>query len=97
MKIGIVKVQAYNRDSIPEDNVTIADDLDLDKLCPNIKSVEYYLRSKEDCPLGRGNWMLDITLKQGSLVAYKYPIEMLEEKFVKFIQPLLARVLSMDH
>ena len=44
---------------------TTADSLDLDKLIPIIHSASYYLRSPHDCPLGRGNWMLDIEAKDG--------------------------------
>ncbi len=92
MQIIRREVHGYNHAEMPEENETIADSLDIEVLLPIIHSVSYYLRSPQDCPLARGNWILDIEAKDGQLYCFKYPKEMSEGRFVEFLQPLLSRL-----
>lgn len=93
MNLTLQKVHGFNCSTIPNQSETIVDHIDLEKLMPHVHSVSYYLRSAKDCPLARGNWMLDIQMKDGAVVAYKYPKEMTEESFIKFLQPLLTQMI----
>ncbi len=97
MELKLQKINAYNRDSIPEENATIEDDLYLDMMIPLISNVEWYFRSPEACPFARGNWMLDLHMIDGSINAFKFPKEMKEEQFVAFIKPLLDRMIPTKH
>jgi hypothetical protein len=92
MNVKMQEVHGFNHAAIPEAHETIADSLDIDKLIPIIHCASYYLRSPEDCPLARGNWMLDIEAKDGQMYCFKYPKEMTEERFIKFLEPLLSRM-----
>jgi hypothetical protein len=94
MNVGIEEVRGYNCPNIPGDDETIDDHLEIDMLLPFVYSVSYYRRNPEDCPLARGNWMVDIRLKDGQMMCYKYPIEMKEEKFVTFLRPLLEKLVK---
>ena len=90
--IDVKEVHGFNHPDMPIENETIEDSLDIDKLLPIIRCASYYLRSPKDCPLARGNWMLDIEAKDGQMYCFKYPKEMTEERFVEFLQPLLSRL-----
>lgn len=92
MQFSVKKVYGFNHPNPPVENETIEDSLDIDKLIPIIGSTSYYLRKPQDCPVGRGNWVLDIEDKDGQIYCFKYPKEMSEQRFVEFIQPLLSRL-----
>lgn len=74
---------------IPDDNETIEDFIDLNKTMPHVASIAYYFRAPEDCPFARGNWILDLKLKDGNITCFKFPKEMSEDHFLKFLIPLL--------
>ncbi|HEY2811795.1 MAG TPA: hypothetical protein VGJ00_10465 [Rhabdochlamydiaceae bacterium] len=92
MQIVGEKVQGYNHSEMPEAGETIADSWDLDILLPMIRSASYYFRSPQDCPFARGNWLLDIRMKDGQLLCFKFPKEMTEKRFIEFLQPLLLKM-----
>jgi len=87
-------VEGFNYKGIPEENETIEDSIDVDKLIRIIYSTSYYLRSPQECPFGRGNWILDIRTKDGQMYCFRYPKEMSEEQFLKYLQPLLSKIKS---
>jgi hypothetical protein len=89
------EVHAVNRNSIPDINITIFDDMDLP--LDLIKSVNYYLRPAEVCPFGRGNWILDILFLNGTIYCVKLPIEMTEEHFMFYINPVLEYIKDKMH
>jgi hypothetical protein len=89
MELKVTKVDCFNRDSIPDENETIADDLNFDELVKNIKSMNIYFRYPRDCPFARGNWLIDLQFKDGGLLCLKLPKEMTEEKVHKFCHPLI--------
>lgn len=91
MKVTMKQVQCFNRHSIPEEGKTIDDDLNIEDVIKNSKFMDYYFRKPKDCPFGRGNWILDLTLKDGTIISYKYPKEMTEERFLEFLKPLMDR------
>lgn len=82
-------VVGVNRCSIPDENETIEDDFDLKQLKPLIENLVVYTRDKLDCPFGRGNWLINLYLKDNSIYAIKLPKEMSQEHIKKYIQPLL--------
>jgi hypothetical protein len=92
MKVSGESVRGFNHSEMPDENETIEDSLDLDKLIPIIHSASYYFRTPKDCPFGRGNWILDIRAKDGQMYCFKYPKEMTESRFIEFLKPLLSRM-----
>jgi hypothetical protein len=94
MKVKIQKVDGWHQDTIPEENETIEDSIYLDELMTVLKSVSFYLRPARDCPFGRGNWVVDLTLKDDNIICIKYPIEMTDTELRRFLKPLLDRLIS---
>ena len=92
MNVKMQEVYGFNHSAMPLPEETIADSLDLDILIPMIHSCSYYLRSPQDCPLARGNWILDIESNDGQIYCFKFPKEMTKERFIGFLQPLLSRM-----
>jgi hypothetical protein len=92
MEIGIKKVHGMNRNSLPKENETIADDFNLDMLIKSSKEITIYYREPIDCPLGRGNWIIDFLFKNDELLCLKYPKEMSEEDFTLFLKPLIDKL-----
>jgi formamidopyrimidine-DNA glycosylase len=92
MEIAIAKVEGYNRKSMPKENETIEEDIDLDKLVPFATQVMVYRRDKKDCPKNRGNVVIDIVLRDNKMFYLKLPIEMTDEHVMKFIKPLMDKL-----
>ena len=82
------EVQCFNRKNEVKEGEKISDDIDVELLFSIIQSYAYYFRKPEDCPFGRGNWMLDVHTNEGRTISFKYPKEMNEERFIEFIKPL---------
>lgn len=91
MTVQIQKVSCLVKNSIPDENTTIKDEIDLDSLIPNVKSINYYERKAKDCPFARGNWILDLEFKKGGTLCFKFPLEMKKTAFVAYIQPVLDK------
>lgn len=89
MDIKIEEVQGYNKISIPDEDETIGDFLNLEELAPVIKEVMIYERPKEACPFARGNWVIDTRLKNGQLTSIKLPLKMKEEQVMRYVKPLI--------
>jgi hypothetical protein len=97
MKATIQSVHGFVHDEIPKEGETIADHLHLDALLPNVRCVSYYLRSPQECPFGRGNWLVDIEMCNGQLFCLKYPKEIEQEHFVGYLEPFLSKLVrAMD-
>jgi hypothetical protein len=88
-------VDSRVRDKILKENETIADDIDIELTCKLFSKIEVYLRSKEECPIGRGNWVIDFFVNKDDLipaVCLKLPAEMTKEHIVKYMKPLMDKV-----
>lgn len=92
MKLKIQQVDCQVREDIPPENETIEEDFHLDILVSMIAEINWYFRLPEECPFNRGNWILDITLLDGTLKCFKFRKEMSEERFREFLKPLLDAV-----
>jgi hypothetical protein len=86
--LEVKSVECINRNSIPPENETIADDCQIEKLISNLKSIDVYFRDKEVCPFNRGNWIIDMLFDNGLLFSLKLPKEMDETHVMKWIKPL---------
>lgn len=84
-------VPCLDRDSVPDENESIATDFEIDLFFPIISKVRGYLRTKEECPFARGNWIIDITFNHSDIFCIKLPIEMTEENFLKYSKPLMDK------
>jgi|FreactTroBogLake_1042271.scaffolds.fasta_scaffold10853_2 hypothetical protein len=91
-KIYINNVDCFVKKNIPKENETIEDEFNLKGLLKIIQCINHYYRKPEDCPFGRGNWILDIYTKEGSIKCFKYPIKMTEEHFISYLKPLLDKL-----
>ena len=91
IKFAAKEFHCYVSDKIPIDHETIADELNINYLVDMSFRISYYLRSQEDCPFGRGNWIIDFELKNGQLIAFKYPKDISVDDFNKFIKPLIDK------
>lgn len=91
MQIMGKSVQCFVAERIPRDDEVISDDLRIDELMKITNSISYYFRDPNDCPFGRGNWILDLHLNDGQTWCFKYPIEMTIEHFLNYLKPLLDR------
>lgn len=94
MKIFAELVEGLSRSSIPEKGTTVLDDMDIN--VPFIAFVDIYRRNKEDCPFNRGNWICDITFKDGELVCLKLPLEMPETDLLIYFKPIISHLKSHD-
>jgi len=86
----VTEVEGMVRSSIPTENENIVDDLgiDTDKLKEWCNSIANYKRSKEECPLGRGNWIIDFMKDGVTMFCVKLPYEMTRAQIDKFCEPL---------
>jgi hypothetical protein len=87
INIKLRKVDGMTRGSVPDEGVTIFDDFDFD-----IDSIDYfdiYLREPQDCPFGRGNWLIDIYSKDDRLLCIRLPMEMSESQVFAYAKPLI--------
>ncbi len=92
MGITLKEAHCLNRDSIPEEGETISDDgIDVDSLIKQTTYIEYYFRKPEECPFGRGNWIVDMHFKAGGILCFKYPKEMTEDRLLCFLKPLIDK------
>lgn len=92
MTIEVQEVVAFNYLQPIQDYDDVSVSLDMNLLIQNVKSLTFYFRSPEECPFGRGNWILDIIDKNDALHCYKYPASMTKERFERFLKPLLDRL-----
>lgn len=83
---NLKKVDCFLRESIPTNQETILTDFDIKP--ENIVSLKVYFRSPQDCPFGRGNWIIDAVNIQNKVECIKLPKEMTEEQVLAFIKPL---------
>jgi hypothetical protein len=91
MELIVQEIVGRHYDEPIQDNETINDFLDIDAVVKVASSIAYYLRYKQDCPYGRGNWILDIYCKNDEIVMLKFPKDMTEERFALFLKPLIDR------
>ena len=86
----IQTVDSVKRKSIPDENETIADDLNLEMMKElKIASANCYYRPPDVCPFNRGNWIIDfMSIDSYVIHCIKLPKEMSEERFKNFIEPL---------
>ncbi len=88
MTILVQEVNSKVRLEEPAPNDTISDEIDIDLLIRLSRKIIYYFRSKQECPMNRGNWIIDAYLKNGTIECLKYPPTMTKERFEEFIKPL---------
>lgn len=74
----------FNRKNIPEENKTILEVIDVDHLLPIILFVYVYF--------AKGNWILEIQIKSGAILLFKYPKEIKEKQFYEYLYPLLSKL-----
>jgi hypothetical protein len=89
MDIIFGEVNCCNRLSILEKDESILTDFPGSEKV--IKYLSYYFRSPEDCPFGRGNWIIDLFSERDNqipIICIKLPKEMTKEQVKQFIKPL---------
>lgn len=89
MQITGQNIHCFNMKRKLKQNETIKDVLNIDDIKKIISSVTFYYRPPRDCPLSRGNWILDLELLDGNIICYKFPKELSEDEFKSFLAPLL--------
>ena len=94
--VKVEKVDCLNRLSIPLDGETIADDFEIEAMAPLIKEMLVYYRSEEERPFNRGNWIVDVRLKNMYLFSIRLPQEMEEKHIENYVAPL-AEILRKLH
>lgn len=86
------KVDACNRLEIPMENETIETDFPelftTPDVLESISCVKVYLRTKEECPFNRGNWIIDILFGNEFIQCLKLPLSMHKDSVLKYIEPL---------
>lgn len=97
MEIEAEIVHAMVLDSMPEPDETIADAFEIERMAPYIAMIELYKREPKDCPIARGNWVIDFTLKSGTKNCLKLPRKMTEEHVYAFMKPLIDLVNKNKH
>jgi hypothetical protein len=92
-EIQVQQVSGTVRQTIPTKNQQIDELIDIKNFPFNyLKQLEIYRRSKEDCPFNRGNWVIDITFKNGQINFVKLPLEMAEEAVNHYCEPLINKL-----
>ena len=76
---------------MPESHENIADDMDLDlnKIKEFFDSMDIYKRQAHDCPLGKGNWIVDLYQHNRVLLCIKLPLEATQDQIYTYCKPLL--------
>lgn len=92
MEIVHIEVNGFTMKVMPKNNETIEDHMYIDALLENGSSFTYYYREPHDCPFGKGNWILDMIGKDGEITCFRFPKQMTEKRFLKFLHPLLSRI-----
>ncbi len=88
--ITIREVEALNRQEIPgpEDDISEIIDLTPEEIS-KITGIDIYMRDANACPLARGNWIIDITQKNGGIMCIKLPKQMKREDVLQYALPLI--------
>lgn len=55
-------------------------------------AIEIHLRNKVDCPFNRGNWIIDLTFKDGSMVCLKLNKDISENDVMNYCKPLIDKI-----
>jgi hypothetical protein len=101
MEVTLEEVDGQTLRYMPSEGETIADYLNLDELNKHMEAICVYQRSAEDCPWARGNWILDVRLKNDQLLCWRFPIEMSSKFAKKFFAPIVEldkkRMRKMEH
>lgn len=84
----IKKTECFVKKEIPSKDETIEDSIHIDLLVPHIVNINVYFRKKDQCPLGRDNWIIDINLISDYLLCFKLPAAMKEEDVFSFFKPM---------
>lgn len=93
MRATIKKVNSIVRHTIPSPDENISEILDIDEiLIIGIKQIIIWPRGKEECPFGRGNWLIDIHFNNEEIYCIKLPLEMDEDKVLDFAKPLIEKL-----
>ncbi len=80
------------RSTIPKEHETILDDFEfnLKKLKQICIGLNIYQRSPEDCPFGRGNWVIDLMDRHNMRgLSIKLPLKMTKAQVDAYCKPLL--------
>lgn len=86
--ISAQEVECSVRHTVPKDGETIEEIINLDVVLKEGHSVNWYRRPPEDCPFARGNKIIDIHFKNGSILCIKLPLETTDEQVKKYLEPL---------
>lgn len=89
MRVKIKEVNAIKRDTIPAEGETIDQDIHVDQIVKHCNGMNVYQRSKQECPFGRGNWIVDCVHDEEVILCLKLPLEMTKNQLDKFLKPLL--------
>lgn len=91
LKISMQKIDCKVRHAIPPEDKDITEiiafPIEYLKIC--LSNIEIYLRSPEDCPYARGNWIIDLIFKDGRVLCIKLPKEMEKSDVLRYCAPLL--------
>src|SRR5271170_2421728 len=91
------KVSCLNRTNFPEENEDFSTDFEISpEMISAINKIDIYFRGPEDCPYGRGNWIIDILLKNEIIMCVKLRKEMTLEEVKKYIKPLKLAIKKME-
>ena len=81
-------VDCLVRNCALEPNETIEKMANFELIKNEGQSINWYHRSPEFCPYGRGNKIIDIEFKNGQLLCIKLPLETTDEQVETYLAPL---------
>lgn len=84
------EVNGVSREDIPNSDEDILTDFNFP--LEAIAGIDIYFRRPEDCPNGRGNWVIDVHFIDKPLFYIKLPKEMTEEQVARFVKPLFDKL-----
>lgn len=90
-KLISVQIVGFNRDKMPKKGITILEITDIKKFMKYVFYVAIYFRDKDSCPFRRGNWIIDLYIKNEYFPSFciKLPKEMTNDQIIAYAKPLV--------
>jgi hypothetical protein len=86
-ELKIMEVEGLTRKDIPKEGETILDDFGIN--FDTLIGLHVYYRSPEQCPWGRGNWIIDMSFDNtDKIFCLRLPKDMEKEKVINFVKPV---------
>lgn len=95
----IKEVGGFTRRTIPDKSEDISEIVNINHIIDYnlLRYVHIYLRSPEECPFARGNWMVEMYSSDENITIIRLPKEMQKEEVIRYCDPLLRRLIVSIH